>query len=109
MGLTTDPNDPRVGRGVDETPRPQQEVYLVLSEEEIAKGFVRPLRHAYQHLTCRTTTTMGGAIAETYARNPTFYGATYCCHCRMHRPVGADGEFVWVDELGRVTDEKVGT
>jgi hypothetical protein len=47
---------------------------------------------------------MGQAIAETYARDPKFYGATYCVHCDMHRPVGPDGEFVWDG-----TDEKVGT
>lgn len=34
------------------------------------------------------------ALAETYAREPGFYGSTYCCSCRMHRPVGAGGEFV---------------
>ena len=31
---------------------------------------------------------MGDALSETYARNPKFYGATYCVFCRMHRPVG---------------------
>jgi hypothetical protein len=38
---------------------------------------------------------MSRDIAESYARDPGFYGATYCCECRMHRPVGATGEFVW--------------
>lgn len=32
MSLTTDPNDPRLTRGVDEKPVQQAEVYLVLSE-----------------------------------------------------------------------------
>ena len=36
-------------------------------------------------------------IAATYARDPKFYGATFCINCRMHRPVGPDGEFVWDD------------
>lgn len=72
-------------------------MYLVLSDEERAKGFVRPLRDTYLHETCGTTTTMSRAIAETYARVPHFYGATYCVHCRMHRPVGDLGEFVWLD------------
>ena len=71
------------------------EAYLVLSDEERAKGFVRPVRRSYIHLTCGSVTTMGQAIAETYARDPHFYGATYCVNCKMHRPVGADGEFVW--------------
>jgi hypothetical protein len=85
-----------------------QKDYLVLSEAERAKGFVRPVRESYQHLTCGGVTTMGLAIAETYARDPSFYGGTFCATCRAHYPVGADGEFVWV-ERGQVTDLKVGT
>jgi hypothetical protein len=38
--LVTDPADPRLGRGVDDTPGQQNEAYLVLSEEERLKGFV---------------------------------------------------------------------
>ena len=49
MGLTTDPGDPRLTRGVDETPSGMAAVYLVLSEEERAKGFARPLRLSYRH------------------------------------------------------------
>jgi len=96
-GLTTDPNDPDVVRGPpDTTATPQHAKYLVLSDEERAKGFVRPYRDTYVHLKgCGAKTTMGRAIAETYAREPGFYGATYCAGCLMHRPVGADGEFVW--------------
>lgn len=69
----------------------------MLSEEERAKGFVRPVRTTYRHLSCGATTTMAIGIAETYARQPSFYGATYCCTCRMHLPVGIDGEFEWLD------------
>lgn len=92
MGLTDDPADPRLERGVDTEPRPQAEVYLVLSEEERAKGFVRPYRDSYRHETCGTVTTMGVALSQTYARDPKFYGATYCVHCQMHLPVS---EFTW--------------
>lgn len=46
---------------------------------------------------CRSTTTMGQAIAETYARNPAFYGSTFCVQCHRHLPVGKHGEFVWLD------------
>lgn len=53
---------------------------------------------------CQTITTMGTALAETYARDPRFYGATMCCHCNRHLPVGAAGEFVWDG-----TNERVGT
>lgn len=139
MSLTTDPNDPRLGRGVDTDPTPQHEVYLVLSEEERAKGFVRPFRNKYIHVGkrpkyplrdltpeeherypdyvkfetypedsgklgrywtqaqldskgCGVETRMGDALSETYARNPHFYGATYCVGCQKHLPVE---EFVW--------------
>lgn len=145
MTLTIDPKDPRLRRGVDEQPGPQNEVYLVLSEEERAKGFVRPMRQSYVHVGpsgpthplsdltaeqkeryadigyvkfeaypgdgsvvgrywtqaqldavgrggCGSKTTMGLALAETYARDPKFYGSTYCCVCQKHRPVD---EFRW--------------
>ncbi len=82
----------------------QQQGYVVLSEEERAKGFVRPVRQTYVHQKCGAVTTMGRALAETYAREPSFYTGTFCCGCGTHFPVGADGEFVWDG-----TDEKVGT
>ena len=161
MSLTADPNDPRLGHGVDTEPIPQHDVYLVLSDEERAKGFVRPVRRSYRHtgtqgpqhplrdLTpeeqgryasagyakyeeypeggttlgrfwtqaqldnigkgCGTVTTMGQAIAETYSRNPRFYGATYCCGCMRHLPVGQRGEFTWMTPGGQDTTELVGT
>ena len=95
MGLTTDRNDPRLGHGVDSEPREQHEVYLVLSDEERAKGFVRPLRRSYIHDTCGVQTHMGLALCETYARDPKFYGATYCCGCSKHLPVA---EFKWAED-----------
>lgn len=160
MVITTNPNEPGLKQGVDNEPVPQSDVYLVLSEEERAKGFMRPLRTKYMHLgppgpknalrvltdeekaryaeygyvrfeeyppsdssvtgrfwtqqqldqanrVCGTITTMGTAIAETYARNPKFYGSTYCVSCQMHRPVE---EFVWIDEkTGQTTGERVGS
>lgn len=101
MGLTEDRNNPCLN---EIRPDGQQECYLVLSEEERKKGFVRPLRRAYKHEKCGTVTTMGGPLAETYAREPHFYGATFCVACGSHYPVGANGEFVWDG-----TEEKVGT
>lgn len=98
----TDRADPRLGYGVDTEPIPQHEVYLVLSAEERAKGFIRPVRTKYKHLICGAVTTMSRSLAETYARNPAFYGATYCCHCSMHKPVGENGEFVWDDDGSKV-------
>jgi len=99
MGLTTDPDDPRLGHGVDKEPIPQHEVYLVLSEEERAKGWVRPFCDRYMHSTCGTITTMGYDLSATYARDPSFYGATYCVGCKMHKGVG---EFFWCDKNGKL-------
>lgn len=160
MGLTTDRDDPRLGHGADTEPGPQNEVYLVLSDEERAKGFVRPLRLSYRHVGipgpryelrdltdeereryagagyakyeqypvteaalgrfwtqadldragkgCGTVTTMNQAIAETYSRQPAFYGATYCWGCMRHLPVGRHGEFVWIETDGSEYGYRVG-
>ena len=133
----------------DLRPDGQHESYWVLSPEERAKGFVRPVRRSYLHVGirpknptrpltaeetdrhsgrdyvafepypdhetatgrfwtqeqltggCRAVTTMSQALAETYARDPSFYGSTFCCICSDHFPVG---EFTWKD-----TDEVVGS
>lgn len=132
----------------------QQKGYVVLSEEERHRGFVRPVRQSYEHVGppgpkyplrdltareharydqygyvkyeaypdsecgrfwtqdrldrvgkgCGTVTTMSVSLAETYARDPGFYGGTYCAGCKTHFPVGEDGEFVWAG-----TTIKVGT
>lgn len=149
MSLTTDRNDPDLHKV---RPSGQNEKYLILSEEEREKGFVRQLRHSYVHrgrlydkgirmldkpevsenngktyvavavvLTdeegnyqggalitqeeldqhtktggyiggCGTVTIMGYELAATYARDPKFYGATFCCGCKKHLGVG---EFIW--------------
>lgn len=54
---------------------------------------------------CGTRTTMPRSIAETYAREPGYYGRTFCCGCGDYFPVGRDGEFVWDDGSG----QRVGT
>lgn len=154
MSLTTDREE---ARSSGTRPDGQHEKYVILSDEERAKGFVRPVRLSYEHVGrpgprfelvdltpeqqehhegagyvkfepypeselpstgrfwtqaqldavgkgCGTITTMAQEIAETYAREPGFYGATFCSGCRDHLPVGRDGEFVWTG-----TDERVGT
>jgi hypothetical protein len=119
MSYTTDKNDPCLSEGkADEG---LNSCYLILSEEERAKGFVRPVRRSYVHVgvggheidpsdmskhgrtgnACGALTSMGTPLAETYARNPKFYGATFCVGCNKHLPVS---EFVWAD-----TDEVVGS
>lgn len=90
--LTCDPSDPRLGHGSDEKPVPQNKAYLV--DCDVTKKFVRPVRQAYIHKTCGSITTMSAPLAETYAKDPKFYGSTYCVSCRMHRPVS---EFIWDD------------
>jgi hypothetical protein len=180
MSLTSDRNDPRLKEG-QKNETGQHSIYLVLSEEELAKGFVRPVRTTYVHVGkkindyaergiiltlqelhdsdpqeyddvriekfrgwgyaayikysdeyytseansggcglflsqddydsvlankthvggCGTSTTMGLKLAETYSRDPKFYGATYCVGCGKHLPVS---EFVW-----QGTDETVGS
>jgi hypothetical protein len=114
----------------------QQKGYVVLTAEERAKGFVRPVRMAYIHVGapplvddnsgmdsryreadysrfeypirggvkpfpggCLTRTSMNRAIAETYARDPQFYGGTFCCSCGTHRPLS---EFIWEGTIEQV-------
>ena len=123
MTEVTDPADPRLGRGPDSSPVPQNEAYLVLSKEEREKGFVRPVRRTYVHVGpethelpypqlkslasygfsgCGAATKMSQGIAETYARDPKFYGSTYCVGCSMHLPVQ---EFMWE---GTDSNDRVG-
>ncbi len=91
MGLTDDRTDECLNEIL---PNGQQKCYLVLSDEERAKGFVRPIRRTYIHVTCKAATTMAPKLAETYARDPKFYGGTFCVRCGTHFPVG---EFLWED------------
>lgn len=155
VGAAVAPGIPDTATGPDG----QQRGYVVLSAEERAKGFVRPVRTSYVHVGppgpkgtlrdltpdeaerygsgadpfvkfevyppemapktgrfwtqadldavakgCGALTTMGRALAETYARDPAFYGATFCVGCKTHLPVGERGEFVWDG-----TTERVGT
>lgn len=114
MSYTTDSTDPELGHGVDKEAVPQNKKYLILSKEERAKGFVRPVRRMYIHVgiggneidpndmskhgrvgnACGVATTMGLELCETYARDPKFYGSTYCVGCKKHLPVA---EFKWED------------
>lgn len=104
-GVTDDRNDPGLKRYRTDG---MQDKYLVLSEEELAKGFIRPVRTQYIHLVCEAVTWMSEPLAQTYARNPGFYTGTWCARCKFHAPVGADGEFRWI-EVDGLTGPKVGT
>lgn len=109
---TTNGQSPEDVRAKQTNETGQHDGYIVLCPDERAKGFVRPYRDAYKHVGrmeqlvndagedthtvrvggCGTVTTMGRALSETYARDPNFYGSTFCCHCNRHFPVA---EFVW--------------
>jgi hypothetical protein len=47
MSLTTNPNDPRLQKQKEVG---QHDTYLVLPDEELSKGFVRPYRDKYIHV-----------------------------------------------------------
>lgn len=86
----------------------QQKGYIVLTEAERSKGYVRPFRDAYRHAKCGAITTMSRDIAATYARDPYFYSGTFCTTCRGHFPIGENGEFTWY-EMDGSEGPKVGT
>lgn len=89
---TTSGEAPSKVRAEQTEPVGQHKSYIVLCEEERQKGFVRPYRDKYKHLSCGAVTTMGRSLSETYARDPKFYSHTFCCGCNRHLPVA---EFVW--------------
>lgn len=96
--MTTDRNDPGL-RELDSDG--MQKKYLILSEQERAKGFVRPVRYSYTHIKCDYSTVMGQSLSETYARNPKFYSGTYCSLCKKHfNLIDEQGEyaFLWVED-----------
>lgn len=98
--MTIDRNDPKLKEiHTQGRLKGQQKEYLVLSAEELAKGFVRPVRRSYIHVACGTLTVMGQALAETYARNPHFYSGTFCCTCCTHFDLGPPWApaFLWED------------
>lgn len=93
--LTTDRNDPDLK--VIESDG-QQKSYLILSEEERRKGFIRPVFRVYIHKKCGGQTKMGLELCETFARNPNFYSGTFCSICGSHfNLIDENGEraFIW--------------
>ncbi len=93
--LTTDRNDPDLH--IIEN-NGQQKKYLILSEEERAKGFVRPVYRQYIHKKCGGLTRMGLELCETYARNPKFYSGTFCAICGNYFNLideNGDRAFIW--------------
>lgn len=78
------------------------------NEFERDKGFTRPYRDSYQHVSCGTVTRMGYSKAARHARDPDLFGGVYCVACMGYYPIGKAGVFVWV-ENDVPTDIKVGT
>lgn len=93
--LTSDPTNPALNVPRNPEGSGQNNVYLVLSDAELSKGFVRPYRSSYRHLVCGSVTTMGIKVAETYAADPKFYGSTFCDKCGNHFPVQF---FSWTED-----------
>ncbi len=94
-GLTTDRNDPDLHVKKDNG---QYKKHIVT---ENTGTYIRPIRTKYIHDTCGVETVMGEDIAKTYAKDPTFYGSTFCVgtKCKDYFPVG---EFKWSDTEDRV-------
>jgi hypothetical protein len=78
--------------------------WIMCPGEVVEAGFVRPVRLSYKHERCGGITRVPQPIAATYAANPSYYGSTFCYHCRDYFPVGPNGEFVW-----QGTKDKVGS
>lgn len=89
---STSGEPPEKVRAEQAEPTGMHKSYLILCDAERKKGFVKPYRASYRHKKCGTVTTMSRPIAETYARDPYFYGATFCVNCNVHLPLY---QFTW--------------
>jgi hypothetical protein len=67
MSLTTDPNNPCLNTLKGEGQ--QNECYLILSDEERAKGFVRPYRDSYIHRGKNIKFPKGSTLRELTKKN----------------------------------------
>lgn len=81
-----------LGRGTADVGRP-------LTSDQLAKGFIRPIKRWYMHNVCGTITSMSNEQAEKFARVPQAFRDTYCVQCQENRPVD---EFIWVDDGSQV-------
>lgn len=86
----------------DKRPDGQYENYPTTDEGE----FVQEPRSTYTHADgCGSRTSMTDALAESVARDPTFYTKTFCSGCGEHVPVG---EVEWTDGEDWVVDQEDG-
>ena len=84
------PSRPTRKLTTEETKR--YEAYKYVAFEEKPDGGGRYWTQERLDSGCNMKTTISAAIAETFARKPDFYGATFCAACRQHFPLD---EFVW--------------
>lgn len=76
----------------------QYENYPVTDGEQ----FVQEIRRTYVHTECNVTTKMSRELAESVARDPSYYTKTFCVGCNEHVPVE---EIEWEDgESWRVNE-----
>lgn len=92
MSLTNDRDDPRLKQT---RPDGQQEAYLVLSKEERAKGFIRPVRTRYQHVGLRPT---GATRALTEEEEERFKTQNYLLYEEYSDPDSAVCGRFWTAE-----------
>jgi len=78
----------------------QYQNYPTVDEGE----FVQEPRETYIHEDCGTATTMTGDLPESVARDPTYYGKTFCAGCGKHVPVE---EVEWKDGEDWVVDPSI--
>ena len=85
--ITTDPNDPRLTHGNDDVPVPQAEAYLVLSEEEREKGFVRRYRDTYVHVGNKPKRPLRELTEEERTRYGSFHYVAFESYSESESPV----------------------
>ena len=70
----------------------QEKTETELSDNERARGFVRPLRNTNKHPECGGITLMSDKIAENMAKKPNHYDEMYCIDCKTSAPLD---KFIW--------------
>ena len=112
VSTTSDRNDPRLTHGADTGPPADgRGVPRASAMKSAPRGSSGPSRRSYRHQDpeCGAVTTMGVALAETYAAAPASMARPSAAAASMHRPVGAHGEFTWMAADGSDTTDLVGT
>lgn len=67
---------------------------VVLTEQELAAGFVRPLRLRVLHIFCGRPSAVMAGQAEDLAKDPASWSTCWCGVCGRRLPIE---QFTWVD------------